>query len=41
MVVPSNTVDSMNIGGLLGLAATRQQSPSQDHPAAAVNGPVA
>ncbi len=42
MVVPSNLVDSMNIGGLVGLAATRHQAFNQDQPAAnPANGPAA
>ncbi len=42
MVVPSSLVDSMNLGGLVGLASTRQQSLGQDQPAAAsANGPPA
>jgi regulator of protease activity HflC (stomatin/prohibitin superfamily) len=42
MVVPSNLVDTMNIGGLIGGMASRQQSLSQDQPAAsAANGPAA
>jgi regulator of protease activity HflC (stomatin/prohibitin superfamily) len=42
MVVPSNLVDSMNLGGLIGGAAARQQSASQDQPSASVaNGPGA
>jgi hypothetical protein len=41
MVVPSNLVDSMNLGGLIGGAAARQQSSSQDQPARSeANGPT-
>jgi regulator of protease activity HflC (stomatin/prohibitin superfamily) len=41
MVVPSNLVDSMNLGGLIGGMAARQQGLTQDRPAAsAANGPA-
>jgi regulator of protease activity HflC (stomatin/prohibitin superfamily) len=33
MVVPSNMVDSMNLGSLIGIAAARQQSVSHEQPA--------
>ena len=41
MVVPSSMVDSMNLGGLIGMAAARQQLHFPDVPRAMVeNGPV-
>ncbi len=41
MVVPSSMVDSMNLGGLIGVAAARQQLHIPDVPRATVeNGPV-
>jgi regulator of protease activity HflC (stomatin/prohibitin superfamily) len=42
MVVPSSIVDSMNLGGLIGVAAARHQLHIPDQPPAHVeNGPVA
>jgi regulator of protease activity HflC (stomatin/prohibitin superfamily) len=42
MVVPSNLVDSMNLGGLIGGMAARQQGLSRDQPARSeANGPAA
>jgi regulator of protease activity HflC (stomatin/prohibitin superfamily) len=41
MLVPSTAVESMGLGGMLGMAAMRQQALSQDQSAAAQsNGPV-
>ena len=41
MLVPSTAVESMGLGGMLGLAAMRQQAFStQDAGSAGVNGPV-
>ncbi len=41
MLVPSTAVESMGLGGMLGMAAMRQQALSQDQSAAAqANGPV-
>jgi hypothetical protein len=41
MLVPSTAVESMGLGGMLGMAALRQQAIStQDAGSAAVNGPV-
>src|SRR6478609_3805262 len=41
MLVPSTAVESMGLGGMLGMAAMRQQALSQDQSAAAqTNGPV-
>jgi hypothetical protein len=41
MVVPSSIVDSMNLGGLIGVAAARHQLHIPDVPRASVeNGPV-
>ena len=41
MVVPSSMVDSMNLGGLIGVAAARHQLHIPDQPPASVeNGPV-
>ncbi len=40
MLVPSTAVDTMGLGGMLGMAALRQRAFTQDADASEVNGPV-